>query len=261
MKVLVTNDDGVDAPGLLAVATALRQGGAAVTVVAPDRPRSACGHSITLHKPLRLDPTTLADGSKAWSCSGTPSDCVLVGLRHVLEEEPPDLVVSGINQGPNLGWDLTYSGTVSAAMEGALAGVQSIAVSLAFRFERLLTEEEGTPSGLDYRHAADLTLRLAKVMLKDPLPPQTLLNVNVPRGEPKGVQITRQGVRKYPGNIVCRQDPRGRDYLWIGGDRPKDELLPGTDVTAIAEQRISITPVHLDLTAHELTQQVAAWEL
>lgn len=256
MRILITNDDGVMAEGLLSLKQALEQV-AEVTVVAPDRPRSACGHSITLHKPLRLAEATLPDGTPAWTGSGTPSDCVTLGLLDVLKDNPPDLLFSGINHGPNLGWDLLYSGTVSAAMEGAIAGVPSVAISVAWRFRRMVEEEEGPAPPIDFTYAAAYAVELAQALQQKPLPPHTLLNVNVPFLPPKGVRVTRQGVRRYPAKLDKRVDPMGRNYYWLGGDDPVDDPTDGTDVEAIRNGYISVTPVHLDLTAPTLLDRYA----
>jgi 5'-nucleotidase len=254
LRVLITNDDGVHAEGLLALKQAL-EAVADVTVLAPEGPRSACGHSITLHKPLRLVPVTLSDGTAAWASNGTPSDCVTLALLDLMRDNPPDLVFSGINQGPNLGWDLTYSGTVSAAMEAAIAGVPAIAISLAWRFRRVIQEEEAPLPPIDYTHAAAYAVRLAQHVAEHPLPDHVLLNVNVPHAQPVGVRITRQGVRRYPGKLEKRVDPMGRVYFWLGGDDPVDVHEEGADVKAIADGCISITPVQLDLTDHGLLRE------
>jgi 5'-nucleotidase len=251
MRILLTNDDGVHADGLMALKRALDEV-AEVTVVAPDRPRSACGHSITLHKPLRLSEAVLPDGSHGWVTNGTPSDCVTLALLDVLKGNLPDLVFSGINHGPNLGWDLTYSGTVSAAMEGAIAGVPAVAISLAWRFRRMIEEEEGPAPPMDFTSAARFAAQLARRLEAHPLPDHTLLNVNVPRGEPKGVRITRQGVRRYPGKLEKRVDPMGRNYYWLGSDEPVDVHDEGTDVKAIADDFVSVTPIQLDLTDYDV---------
>jgi len=261
VKVLITNDDGVHAEGLLALKRALEPLGE-VIVVAPDRPRSACGHSITLHKPLRLSQTTLADGSPAYTSSGTPSDCVTLALLEVLKERQPDVMVSGINDGPNLGWDLTYSGTVSAAMEGAINGLQSFAISVAWRLERVIEEEEDAPRPkTDFTQAARFAAQLIEKLRDHPLPPHTLLNVNVPPGMPVGAEVTRQGIRRYPGRVESRTDPMGRPYYWLGGDLPEDTMEAGTDVHAVANDRISVTPIQLDLTDYPVLKQIAGWEL
>lgn len=255
MRILLTNDDGVQAEGLLHLHRALRPI-ADLVVVAPDRPRSACGHSITLHKPLRLSRAELADGSPAWSSNGTPSDCVTLGLLDLLKDSPPDLVISGINHGPNLGWDLTYSGTVSAAMEGTILGVQSVAISLAWRFRRVI-EEEGEPlPPMRFEHAAAFAAELAQSLAEKSLPPHTLLNVNVPNDAPRAVLLTRQGVRRYPAKLERRVDPMGRPYYWIGGDDPEDVHDDGTDVNAIADGFLSVTPVQLDLTDFPLLEDL-----
>jgi 5'/3'-nucleotidase len=254
VRILITNDDGVHAEGLMSLKRALEPV-AEVTVVAPDRPRSACGHSITLHKPLRLSEVRLADGARGWASNGTPSDCVTLAVLDVMKDAPPDLIFSGINQGPNLGWDLTYSGTVSAAMEGAIAGIQSVAISVAWRFRRVIEEEEGPPPPIDFTPAAAYAVELARFLETHPLPDHVLLNVNVPHVPPKGVRITRQGVRRYPGKLEKRMDPMGRAYYWLGGDDPVDVHDEGTDVKAIAEECISVTPVQLDLTDYRLVEQ------
>ena len=249
MNILVTNDDGVHAEGLILLKAELDKIGR-VFVVAPDRPRSACGHSITLHKPLRAEKVALRDGSVAYSSNGTPSDCVSLALLGIVEE-PIDLVVSGINHGPNLGWDLTYSGTVSAAMEGAIMGVCSLAISVTSYAPRI-----------DYGTAARFASDLARMLGEHSLPESTLLNVNVPdlpASEIKGIRITRQGKRRYSGQLEKRTDPMGRDYYWLGGDLPTDSLEEGTDVHAISEGWVSVTPVHLDLTAYTSIDEVRSW--
>jgi 5'-nucleotidase len=260
MRILLTNDDGVHADGLLAVKHALERVGE-VVVVAPDRPRSACGHSITLHKPLRVSNVTLSDGSAAYATSGTPSDCVTLAILDLLRERRPDLVVSGINHGPNLGWDLTYSGTVSAAMEGAILGMQAVSISVAWRLVRMIEEEEGPAPPINFTHAAAFAELLARELEHRPLPPHTLLNVNVPPRPPSGVEITRQGIRRYPGKVDRRVDPMGRAYYWLGGDDPQDQMEEGTDVNAVAEGRISVTPIQLDLTDHTLLRELQGWRL
>ena len=249
MNILITNDDGIHAEGLMAVKSALERVGR-VHVVAPDRPRSACGHSITLHKPLRADEIRLHDGSKAYASNGTPSDCVSLALLGLVKGGV-DLIVAGINHGPNLGWDLTYSGTVSAAMEGAIMGVQSFSISVT-------TYE----ADVDYSVAAGFAVRLAQILQDHRLPPSTLLNVNVPAlpaAGIKGVQITKQGKRKYTGSLEKRSDPTGRAYYWLGGDKPEDQLDEGTDVKAIADGCISVTPIHLDLTDYSALAEMRSW--
>ncbi len=249
MNILITNDDGVHAEGLMVLKAALDALGQ-VFVVAPDRPRSACGHSITLHKPLRAEKVALRDGSVAYASNGTPSDCVSLGLLGIIKE-PVDLVVSGINRGPNLGWDLTYSGTVSAAMEGAIMGIQSFAISVA-----------SYSASVDYAAAAGLAVDIARILDQRKLPENSLLNVNVPdlpASEIKGVQVTRQGKRRYSGQLEKRTDPMGRDYYWLGGDLPEDTLEEGTDVHAVSEGYVSVTPVHLDLTDYASAEAVRSW--
>lgn len=249
MNILITNDDGIYAEGLFALKTALDRIGR-VYVIAPDRPRSACGHSITLHKPLRADKVTLRDGSTGYATNGTPSDCVSLAVLGIMDRQP-DLVVSGINKGPNLGWDLTYSGTVSAAMEGAIMGCQAFAISVATY-----------DSDVDYSVAADVASKLARVLDKHKLPESTLLNVNVPAlpaSEIRGVKVTTQGKRRYTGALEKRSDPTGRDYYWLGGDLPVDQLVEGADVKAIADDMVSITPVHLDLTDYSALEAISGW--
>jgi 5'-nucleotidase len=249
MNILITNDDGVHAEGLMFLKTALDEIGK-VFVVAPDRPRSACGHSITLHKPLRAERVALRDGSVAYSSNGTPSDCVSLGLLGIMQE-PVDLVVSGINHGPNLGWDLTYSGTVSAAMEGAIMGIQSFAISVASHALHV-----------DYSITARLAADIARMLCEHKLPESTLLNINVPdlpASDIHGIRVTRQGKRRYEGQLEKRTDPMGRDYYWLGGDLPVDTLDEGTDVHAVAKGWVSVTPVHLDLTDYESIEAARTW--
>lgn len=250
MRILITNDDGIYSEGLLALKAGLEEI-AEVMAVAPDRPRSATGHAITLHKPLRISPVRLRDGSTGYSTNGTPSDCVLLGIGDAIEGDP-DLVVSGINAGPNLGEDLTYSGTVSAAMEAAIFGYPSFAISVA-SYE--------VP---DYSLAAKFAGRLTQVIGRKGLPRGTFLNVNVPdlTGDSlPPVQITCQGSRRYQGKLDKRVDPRGQTYYWLTGELFESEIPKGTDVAAIAAGRISITPIHLDLTNHQFIEELQDWGL
>ena len=237
---LVTNDDGVHAAGLAALAAALEDLGE-VHVLAPEREQSACGHALTLHRPLSVHRW----GERRHSVNGTPSDCVNLGVLGFLPERPV-LVVSGVNHGSNLGDDVTYSGTVSAAMEGTLLGVPSIAVSLV--------------EGDEFADAARVARQVAMRVLVSGLPPMTLLNVNVPAGVPKGVRLTRLGHRVYSGKIVEQADPRGRAHYWIGAGPPEWEALDGTDMGAVHEAYASVTPLHLDLTHHRALAQMTDWE-
>lgn len=247
-RILVTNDDGIHAEGILALKSALDNVGD-VLVCAPERPRSACGHSITLHKPLRMNQVRLPDGSQGYAVSGTPSDCVTLAVLALLDRKV-DLVVSGINSGPNLGWDLTYSGTVSAAMEGVMMGLPAIAVSVAGH------------EVISYGYAAEFTAYAAGEVLSHGLPPDTLLNINVPNvpiPEIAAIEVTRQGRRRYSGQVEKRLDPNGRPYYWLGGDVPIDEMAEGTDVKAIADNKVSVTPVHLDLTGYSSLDEIRSW--
>ena len=252
MYILVTNDDGIDSPGLLALKQAL-QGVGEVVVIAPDHNWSAAGHTKTMHKPLRVRTLTLPDGDSAFTSDGSPTDCVALGMLGLLPRKP-DLVVSGVNLGPNLGDDITYSGTVAAAMEGVIFGIPAIAVSLtAYEgFEHLNT-------------AARFAAHLARHVLGNGLPCcETLLNVNVPNLSPEkiaGVAITRLGKRIYRDVLIERKDPYDRTYYWIGGEPPTGVAEEGTDIQAIAENKISVTPIHLDLTDHQLISQLQKWQL
>ncbi len=253
MHILVTNDDGVNAPGLLALAQEMRQLGK-VTVLAPDRNWSASGHVKTMHRPLRVRPVELADGSEALSSDGAPSDCVALALLGLLPDKI-DLVVSGINPNANMGHDVTYSGTVTAAMEAVISGVPGIAVSL--------DSPQNHHGRLEYGPAARVGRRVAEVALQQGLPHGVVLNVNVPYlpdDQIRGLSITRQGLRLYRDSLVERLDPRGRPYYWIGGEAPGGVPDPGTDFGALAEGRVSITPLHLDLTDYQTRDFIQEWE-
>src|SRR5262245_52956594 len=236
---LVTNDDGINAAGLAALARAVEELGE-VHVLAPEREQSACGHALTLHRPLRVESV----GERRFAVNGTPSDCVNLGVLGFLPERPI-LVISGINHGSNLGDDVTYSGTVSAAMEGTLLGVPSIAVSLA--------------SGGDFEEAARVARLVAMRVLVSGLPDKTLINVNVPAGAVRGIRLARLGHRVYEGRIVEQADPRGRPHYWIGAGPPQWGLLEGTDMGAVHDGFVAVTPVHLDLTNHRALAQMQDW--
>jgi 5'-nucleotidase len=252
--ILLTNDDGVDAPGLLALAQALARLGK-ISILAPDHNWSASGHVKTMHRPLRVRETRLADGTPAFSSDGAPSDCVALALLGLIEPKV-DLVVSGINPNANIGHDVTYSGTVTAAMEAAISGVAGMAVSL--------DSPENHSGPLDYRAASRAATAIAGAVLQRGLPSGVLLNVNVPSleyGEIRGVAITRQGLRVYRDALVRREDPRGRPYFWIGGETPTGISESGTDFWALREGYVSVTPLQLDLTAHQAMPALEAWTL
>ena len=233
-RILVTNDDGIFSEGIERLAAALGEVGEVYTV-APDQERSAAGHSLTLHHPLRAKLV----GERRWSVDGTPTDCVNWGALHLMRAMRPQLLVSGINLGLNLGDDVTYSGTVSAAFEGTLIGIPSVAIS------------QEIETGFTFDAAATFAGKLAARLLEEGLPAGTLVNVNVPAGEPKGVRVARLGKRRYGELVVEKQDPRGRPYYWIGSTIPAGEHEEGTDITAVAEKYISMSPLHLDLTAYQ----------
>jgi 5'-nucleotidase len=246
MLILITNDDGIAAEGLSALRESLGGMGRVVTV-APDREQSASSHAITLHAPLRIQQV----GEDAYTVDGTPTDCVLVAMNGLLDTRP-DVVISGINHGPNMGDDVTYSGTVSAAFEGAILGVPSIAVSLATFGER------------NFEAARASIPKLLEAIARHELPPRALLNVNVPSCAPdelRGFRITKLGHRVYEDTLVARKDPRGRDYYWIGGGEPSWNPDPETDFLAIDEGFVSVTPLSLDLTHLGLHEAMQSWEI
>lgn len=245
--ILVTNDDGIHSEGLVALAEALREVGD-VTVVAPDRERSAVSHALTLHRPLRIN--RLKEG---WfAVEGTPTDCVYLATRSLLQKKRPALVASGINKGSNLGDDIHYSGTVSAAFEGTVLGIPSMAFSMIGR------------GPYHFETAAAFAVRLAKRVLEEKLTGDTLLNVNVPNvpaSEITGVAITKMGKRHYGDAVIENTDPRGRKYYWIGGTELDADDIPGSDCNAVLEKKISVTPLHLDLTNYGGMERLASWKL
>jgi 5'/3'-nucleotidase len=232
--ILLTNDDGVLSPGLTALANALSRLGT-VTVVAPTREASAIGHALTLHHPLRFDRVS----ENVYALDGTPTDCVNIGIATILGGLP-DLVASGINKGLNLGDDVTYSGTVAGAMEGALLGVPSVAVSL-----------ERTKAPYDFAHAAEAGARVAAAILRSGLPSRTFLNVNVPASAPKGFRTTVQARRNHVTTVSALKDPRGRPYYWIGEAEDSYHPHDRSDYQAIQDGYVSVTPLQPDLTAHD----------
>ncbi|GAC1466411.1 MAG: 5'/3'-nucleotidase SurE [Chamaesiphon sp.] len=249
MNLLISNDDGIFALGIRTLANTLAEAGHHVTVVCPDRERSATGHGLTLHDPIRAEvvESLFHSAVKAWSCSGTPSDCVKLALGALLDH-PPDFVLSGINHGSNLGTDVLYSGTVSAAMEGVIEGIPSVALSLTS-----FTSQEFQPAAT---FAKNMLARLAQ----QPLPEAMLLNINVPPvvwEEIAGVAITRQGIRRYFDTFQKRVDPRGKTYYWLAGEALQDVEQPEhlhlptdveTDVQAIRKNYITVTPLQYNLT-------------
>lgn len=245
-RILVSNDDGYFSEGLQALVEAVSPLGE-VWVVAPDREQSATSHALSLHRPLRIKEVR----ERWFSVDGTPADSAYLAINHILKDDRPDLMVSGINHGANLAEDVMYSGTVAAAMEGALLGVPAIAFSLVARRH------------FDFGPAARFARALVAAALSRPLPRRMLLNVNVPGGvEPRGYAVTRQGRHTYGYAVVEKEDPRGRKYYWIGGNEYQHEDIPGSDCNAVfLEKRISVTPLHLELTDHSRLPDLAGWTL
>ncbi|BAY87242.1 stationary-phase survival protein SurE [Calothrix parasitica NIES-267] len=252
MRLLISNDDGIYAAGIRALANTMAEAGHEVSVVCPDRERSATGHGLTLHQPIRAEivESLFHPSIKAWACDGTPSDCVKLALWALLDS-PPELVLSGINQGANLGTEILYSGTVSAAMEGLIEGIPSVAFSL------------NSYSSKDFSGAANFAKVLVEQLAQKPLSDSILLNVNIPAVESsqiKGVKFTRQGVRRYVDVFDKRIDPRGKTYYWLTGEVLEDVEPPASlnapenipiDVRVINDNYISITPLHYNLTYAE----------
>ncbi|MBN1962580.1 MAG: 5'/3'-nucleotidase SurE [Deltaproteobacteria bacterium] len=241
MRILVSNDDGVFAPGIQVLSQALAQIGE-VWIVAPDSERSANSHALTLKQPLRLKQL----GERQFCLDGTPADCVYFGLHHVLPNKP-DIVVSGINYGANLGHDVLYSGTVAAAMEGAIYGFSALAVSLC------IPEPAGTQAAKEanFADAASVACDLVKHIIEDPMPKGVTLNANIPfkpRGKIGGIKLCRLGYTDWSSSIIKRHDPRGKPYYWIGGERNPLDNISDSDTNAVAAGYISVTPIHYDIT-------------
>ena len=243
MRVLLSNDDGIHAPGLAALAAAFPQD--EVWIVAPDREQSASSHAISLHRPLRI----VEVGPRRFAVDGTPTDAVYMGMNLVLKAHKPDVVLSGINHGPNLGSDVLYSGTVAAAMEGALLGVNALAISLA----------SAPPH--EFSHAAAFAAELARRVASDPPPAPTLFNVNVPPGPVKGYRFARLGHRTYGSEVVEKVDPRGRKYFWIGSEASYRDIPRSDCNTVFHDGLASVTPLHLDLTHDAMLQELRNWTL
>lgn len=253
MHILVTNDDGVRAPGIQALAQKMSEIGE-TALVAPLEEKSAIGHGITIREPIRVHKMNIEGVSQAWGVNGTPADCVKLGLIELLDEKC-DLVISGINQGPNLGTDVLYSGTVSAAIEGVILGVPSLAISLAsWDYD-------------DYSVSADIVKNLVEYLIKNKftLPSGTLLNINIPpvkQEDLAGCKVTILGTRKYENRFEKRLDPRGNPYYWaVGKLLPAQEDNLDFDVVAVEKKYVSITPIQFDLTNYKIIQEVKEWGL
>jgi 5'-nucleotidase len=249
-RILVTNDDGVESPGLHALARALAELGE-VTVCAPEAEQSAVGHSITTRVPLRLKRVALEGIDRTYCVNGTPADSVKLAIGRLLTDGPPDLVVSGINLGPNTATNVIYSGTVSAATEACIMGVPSFAISLATFVDPL------------WSTAAAVAERVAGAVLERGLPPRVLLNVNVPNRPPdrvRGVRLTRQGDSSFVDALEERRDPRGEPYYWLAGEYRMTDSDPTTDALALQEGWVSVTPLSLDLTAHHVLAEFSRWD-
>jgi len=250
MRILITNDDGINAPGVYALYEEMKKVGE-ISIVAPDTEQSAIGHAITLSNPLRIREVHRDGSFYGYSVNGTPADCVKLGVTTIFKEHP-DMVISGINLGPNLGVDVIYSGTVSAATEGTILGIPSIAISLATRKEP------------DYSFAAAFTRNLCLKVKEKGLPAGILLNVNipaVPSHKIKGVRITRQGNARFRDTFEKRMDPRGNIYYWLTGEVWEEEEDKETDSKAVSDNYISITPIHFDLTSYQSISWLKEWDI
>ena len=245
MKILVSNDDGIFSPGIHALARAAAEVADEVMIVAPDVEQSAMGHAITVRRPLRFQRTKLRDlpDFEAFRVDGTPADCVVLGVH---EGGRPDVILSGVNVGSNLGFDVTHSGTVAAAFEGTTMGIPSIAVSL----------RTGGEHELNFDHAAAYAAKLGAAVAKQGLPERTLLNVNFPAGAPKGLRWSHQSTHMYTDEILRRDDPEGNPYYWIAG-QPGAEDVPDTDYAAIVRGYATVTPLHLDMTDRRALERLA----
>ncbi|MDX2012987.1 MAG: 5'/3'-nucleotidase SurE [Myxococcaceae bacterium] len=245
-RILVSNDDGIHAKGLEALVKAV-EGLGEVWVVAPLHEQSATSHSLSLHDPLRIRKVA----ERQFAIDGTPADCVYVAVNHLMKDARPTLVVSGINHGPNLADDVIYSGTVAAAMEGAILGIPAVAFSLVSRRTFV------------FDHAAEFARALVRSLVAQPLPPRLLLNVNMPAyGAIKGYRVTRAGRHSYGADVIEKEDPRGRKYYWIGGTGYEHEKEVGTDVTAVHDEQLaSVTPLMIDLTHHAQLDLVRSWPI
>lgn len=252
MNILVTNDDGINAIGIKKLVNRLKELGK-ITVVAPDRERSATGHAITMHQPLRVHKMDIFDENiEAWSIDGTPSDCVKIAVESIMKKKP-NLVVSGVNDGPNLGTDVIYSGTVSAAIEGAIHDIPSIALSVA-----------GKKGKLNYEGAISYSCKIINQVLKNKIPNNIILNINfpsLPADQIKGIKVTELGIRRYANQFLRREDPMGRSYYWLSGELVEIENTSESDVKAIEENYISITPLQFDLTNYKLLKEMKKWEI
>ncbi len=240
VRLLISNDDGINSEGIYALADSLR-GLGEVYVVSPDREQSTASHALSLHNPLRIEKID----ERIYCVDGTPTDCINLAVNGILKDKNLSLIVSGINKGENLGDDITYSGTVSAAMEGTLLGIPSIAISLASR------------KNFFFDTASFYALLLAKYVINNPLPEGTLLNINVPnlpKDEIKGIKITKQGKRVYGEPVVEKIDPRGRKYYWIGGDELRFLDIEDSDLVAVSQGYVSVTPIKLDLTDYRFLE-------
>jgi 5'-nucleotidase len=251
LNILLTNDDGIFSEGLITLAREISRI-ARITIVAPDRERSATAHAITMHKPLRVENVKVPGcDAVCWMVNGTPSDCVKLALEALLDFTP-DMVLSGINRGPNLGTDVIYSGTVSAAIEAAIMGVPAIAFSVT------------AYENISYEYPAKFARKLCLQIMDHPFPGDSLLNVNIPpldESDISGIYITHLGSRKYKNSFDKRKDPRGRVYYWLAGEVVEDLNDIGSDVWAVKNNYISVTPVHFDLTKYDIIDTIKSWNL
>lgn len=254
MRILAANDDGVRAEGFKALINELKKIGS-VTAIAPESERSAAGHSVTFFAPLRLQLLSEEDNLKVYSCSGTPTDCVLMGIAEVMKDNPPDLIVTGINHGPNLGDDATYSGTISSAMEGAMAGIPSIAVSTGINKSEIM----------GYSLQAKVAAQICKLVHKNKLPPRTLLSVNVPavsKDELNGVRVSHLGQSNFKYGFIKRSDAGNREYYWLTREpNVEPSTYHDSDYHTLSENCISITPIQLNLTCKETSELINNWNL
>jgi 5'-nucleotidase len=248
MHILLTNDDGIDAPGLYALYKEIEKLGE-VSIVAPDAERSAVGHAITTVDPLRVKEIRRDGSIYGLAVSGTPADCVKIAVRALLKERP-DMVISGINQGPNTGINVIYSGTVSAATEATMLGIPAFAISL------------DSFTSAEFHYAAEFAKKLVGLLAKNKLPKGILLNVNVPaipKEEVKGVRVTRQGMARFTETFYKRVDPRNRDYWWLGGELMEVDEKGGTDSNALKNKEVSVTPLHYDMTDYDSLGIIREW--